>query len=66
MRPVDLLVIQLFLMFGLEFICIVVYGQLTRRYYKSRLHVGETVCRKCGYILKGITKPRCSECGERI
>jgi len=26
----------------------------------------ETRCRKCGYILKGITEPRCSECGERI
>ncbi|UCG12348.1 MAG: hypothetical protein JSU72_17920 [Deltaproteobacteria bacterium] len=27
---------------------------------------GETRCRKCGYILKGIPEPRCSECGERI
>ncbi len=26
----------------------------------------ETRCRKCGYILKGISEPRCSECGERI
>jgi len=26
----------------------------------------ETRCRKCGYILRGITEPRCSECGERI
>jgi len=26
----------------------------------------ETRCRKCGYILKGITEPRCSECGEQI
>ncbi len=23
-------------------------------------------CLKCGYILKGITEPRCPECGERI
>ena len=23
-------------------------------------------CRKCGYILRGIPEPRCSECGERI
>jgi hypothetical protein len=23
-------------------------------------------CRKCGYILKGITEPKCSECGEVI
>ena len=27
---------------------------------------GETRCRKCRYILKGITEPRCPECGERI
>ena len=27
---------------------------------------GETRCRKCGYILRGLTEPRCSECGERI
>jgi len=27
---------------------------------------GQTRCRKCGYILRGITEPRCPECGERI
>ncbi len=27
---------------------------------------GETHCRKCKYILKGISEPRCPECGERI
>jgi hypothetical protein len=27
---------------------------------------GETLCRKCGYILRGISEPRCPECGERI
>jgi len=27
---------------------------------------GYTRCGKCGYILKGLTEPRCSECGERI
>ncbi len=26
----------------------------------------ETRCRKCGYILRGLSEPRCSECGERI
>jgi rubrerythrin len=26
----------------------------------------ETRCRKCGYILRGITEPRCPECGEPI
>ena len=27
---------------------------------------GHTYCGHCGYILKGITEPRCPECGERI
>jgi hypothetical protein len=27
---------------------------------------GETRCRKCGYTLRGISEPRCPECGERI
>ncbi len=27
---------------------------------------GETRCRRCGYILKGLSKPECSECGEVI
>lgn len=26
----------------------------------------ETRCRRCRYILRGITEPRCPECGERI
>ena len=26
----------------------------------------ETRCRKCGYILRGISEPRCPEWGERI
>lgn len=35
--------------------------------YWSRSTMGrETRCRKCGYILRGITEPRCPECGERI
>lgn len=27
---------------------------------------GETRCRKCHYILRGLTEARCPECGERI
>jgi len=26
----------------------------------------ETRCRRCGHILRGLTEPRCPECGERI
>lgn len=41
-----------------------VYGALTGR--RSRHDDGETRCRTCGYILRGISEPRCPECGERI
>jgi ABC-type Co2+ transport system permease subunit len=34
--------------------------------YRRRRPDRETRCRKCGYILRGITEPRCPECGERI
>lgn len=27
---------------------------------------GETRCRKCKYILRGLSEPRCPECGEPI
>lgn len=27
---------------------------------------GETRCRRCRHILRGISEPRCPECGERI
>jgi hypothetical protein len=42
------------------------YGVLTRRYYPKRGSENETRCRQCGYILRGISEPRCPECGERI
>jgi rubrerythrin len=32
----------------------------------SRHDDGYLHCLKCGYILKGISEPRCPECGERI
>ena len=51
----------------LPFIMVAVYGLLTRYYHPKRLFLdGETRCRKCGYILKGIKEPICSECGEKI
>jgi len=46
---------------------ITVYGLLIRYYHPNRQFLdGETRCRKCGYILRGISEPRCPECGERI
>ena len=45
---------------------LLVYGQLTRDFAPGRARSRETLCRKCGYILRGISEPRCPECGERI
>ena len=42
------------------------YIYLTRRYGPQAMLERETRCRKCGYILRGIPEPRCSECGEKI
>jgi hypothetical protein len=42
------------------------YGLLTRRLGPRPPSEKETLCRKCGYILRGISEPRCPECGERI
>ena len=30
------------------------------------LSIGELRCRKCRYILKGLSEPRCPECGTPI
>ena len=43
-----------------------VYGLVTRWSGGDMPHDGETHCRKCGYVLRGISEPRCPECGERI
>jgi hypothetical protein len=42
------------------------FALLTRFFGPEQANDGETRCRKCGYILRGITEPRCSECGEII
>lgn len=46
-------------------VTVCVYGLLTGR-YGPKAHDRETRCRECEYILRGITEPRCPECGERI
>ncbi len=47
-------------------VALAVYGLLSRRYDSRRMFERETRCRKCGYVLRGISEPRCPECGERI
>lgn len=32
----------------------------------DRRRDNETRCRNCGHILRGLSEPRCPECGERI
>lgn len=39
---------------------------LVARWRRGSHPQGETLCRKCGYILRGLSAPRCPECGERI
>ena len=41
------------------------FAKLSKRYGKARAD-GESRCRRCGYILRGLSEPRCSECGEWI
>ena len=47
-------------------VALVVFGVVTKFLGPSRSVDAETRCRKCGYILRGIPEPRCSECGEQI
>ena len=45
---------------------VVVFTLLTRFLGPEHVGYSDTRCRECHYILKGITEPRCPECGERI
>jgi hypothetical protein len=47
------------------FISIAVYSWTTKRFGPEG-PFRETYCRKCGHILRGISEPRCPECGEKI
>ena len=55
----------LLMLFVPSTIAVVTYHQLVMRVGRG-LADGETHCRKCNYILRGISEPRCPECGERI
>jgi len=47
-------------------VTLIVYGLLMRYFVPVKAVAKETRCRKCQYILRGITEPRCPECGEKI
>lgn len=52
----DLLIVFLAVVVAVAFYC------LTQEQNRRT----ETRCRRCGYILKGLSKPECPECGEVI
>jgi hypothetical protein len=44
---------------------VLAYAALTRCFGPTTLDP-ESRCRRCGYILRGLSEPRCPECGEGI
>jgi hypothetical protein len=44
----------------------IVFYRIVPWLFGFRTWDGETRCRQCQYILRGISEPRCPECGERI
>jgi hypothetical protein len=57
---------SLFFLLPPTIVTLLVYNIVSRLFARSTRVGAETSCRKCGYILRGITEPRCPECGERI
>ena len=57
--------VALFVMFP-TVVTVVVFLAVDRYLRGQESGEFETRCRKCRHILKGITEPRCPECGERI
>jgi hypothetical protein len=57
--------VAIWMLLGLpaSLVSVLAFSALTRR--KQSID-SETRCRKCNYILRGISEPRCPECGERI
>lgn len=45
-------------------VAIAAYAWLTSRY--GRPTADQPLCRGCGYMLRGLDKPQCPECGECI
>lgn len=67
-RPGDIsFVLGLLALFGVSSLPILVAaGIFAALSCRPATPAHETRCRKCGYILRGISEPRCPECGERI
>jgi hypothetical protein len=63
-RPLDVIDRILAVVLPLAAIAVAVFLGLSRQMRPRE--GGETRCRRCGYILRGISEPRCPECGERI
>lgn len=51
---------------GLPLVALVVLLVFAFWLVQKRSGDHETRCRECGFILRGLTEPRCPECGERI
>jgi len=45
-------------------VAMIAYAFLTRRYGPAVAN--QPACRVCGYCLRGVSQPRCPECGERV
>jgi hypothetical protein len=62
-RLTDLLVFAAFVLWLPEFAALHIFRcYFLRNHQKDRF----TRCGVCGYILRGLTEPRCPECGERF
>lgn len=46
-------------------VCVALFAWLHRR-WSPRHADPETRCRRCRYVLRGLTRPQCPECGEWV
>lgn len=62
----DMILVPLLIAMPAILVAFIFYALLTRFVGPRNEAEAETRCRKCGYILRGLREPICSECGERI
>ena len=58
--------LQLITALAWPFSTLIALGVYSFMLFRRRRPDGNTYCGSCGYILKGLTEPRCSECGTPI